>query len=265
VSAAAGQSPGKAGRIFFAWGYNVSAYTGSDVRLQGANHDFTVFDVRASDRPSKPSLRYLNPEQFTAPQYNIELGYFISDQFSLAVAVDHLKYIMDGPQPTRFTGYLGRDEAGNAIEYENALIHEVDEDFHIEHSDGLNYVSLEGNYNLSAWRSQDSRFAFDAIGGLGIGGVMPKTRVVLQGQEVDNVFHWSGWAASVTLGARFWFFSNFFLQSKFKLGYVNVVDALTTGNAADRASQQLGFSQLNVLLGFSVPLFSGGDQAEEGD
>ena len=259
----AGQGSGKASRIFFAWGYNVSAFTKSDVRLRGVEHDFTVFDLQANDRPSKPSLRYLNPGQFTAPQYNIELGYFVTDQFSVTIAVDHIKYIMDGTQPTRFTGSFGRDPTGNPIEYEDALIHDVIDDFHLEHSDGLNYISLEGNYNYSAWQSQDRRFAFDAIVGGGVGGVMPKTRIVFDGQEVDNEFHWSGWAVSATLGARFWFFNHFYAQPKVKLGYVDVIDALTTGNDADRASQKLGFSELNVLLGFSVPLGGNDEAADE--
>src|SRR5690606_38459881 len=83
----------------------------------------------------------------TIPQTNFKLGYFISDNYSIAIGMDHMKYVMPKDKIRVVDGYINlpSDDVGsvfNGVYYnQNSLI---SEDFlHFEHTDGLNYVYLE--------------------------------------------------------------------------------------------------------------------------
>ena len=40
-------------KLFFYWGWNVEAYSKSNIRFWGDNYDFILKDVKASDRNTK--------------------------------------------------------------------------------------------------------------------------------------------------------------------------------------------------------------------
>jgi hypothetical protein len=42
----------------------------------------------------------------TIPQTNFRMGYFISDHYSLAIGVDHMKYVLTQNQTARISGTI---------------------------------------------------------------------------------------------------------------------------------------------------------------
>src|SRR5436190_1568174 len=57
-------------RLYFYWGYNRSFFSHSDIHFSGPGYNFTIYDVLATDRPTKFSAAaYLNPAHITVPQY----------------------------------------------------------------------------------------------------------------------------------------------------------------------------------------------------
>ncbi len=82
------------GQWFLYWGYNRSWFTNSDIRFEGDDHDFTLRDVRAHDRPvGFDAKTYFSPASIWIPQYNYRIGYFLRDRWSLSLGMDHMKYV----------------------------------------------------------------------------------------------------------------------------------------------------------------------------
>jgi len=103
------------GKIFFHWGYNFSSYAKSDIHFTGPGYDFTIHDVKASDRPTKLSMTYINPAKLTIPQFNFHFGYFIKDNYSISIGWDHMKYVVDIPQTVRISGYINEEISNPGI------------------------------------------------------------------------------------------------------------------------------------------------------
>ena len=72
----------------------------TNLHFTGPDYDFTFYDIKGSDRPSKPGWVYLNPTTFTIPQYNFRVGYSLTDRLAVSGGIDHLKYVAEGNQMT---------------------------------------------------------------------------------------------------------------------------------------------------------------------
>ncbi|RZL36296.1 MAG: hypothetical protein EOO96_07300, partial [Pedobacter sp.] len=138
------------GDFYFHWGYNSSWYGKSDIRLEGPNYDFTLHDVAAHDRQSKLDWDWLNPGLITVPQYNIRVGYFIKDNYSISIGWDHMKYVMDIPQSVAITGTIGPNITPENIStgalagtYNGQTINVKESMLTYEHTDGFNYANVE--------------------------------------------------------------------------------------------------------------------------
>lgn len=248
------QSIKQKGEFFFYWGYNRSAFTSSDIHFQGDNYDFTLSDVQASDRPSKVELDpYLHIEKFTVPQYNYRLGYFLSDRISISLGMDHMKYVMDHGQKVNISGFIDTDD-----EYQGEFSNEgvvIGNNFvYLEHSDGLNNLSIEADYWLPVWQSNNEKFGLQFMAGLGLGMYIPKTLVEVMGERLDNRFHVAGWGLSSKAGFRTTFFTHFFYEMSAKTGYVWLPNVLTTELGSAEANHHFGWFQVYGAFGISIPL-----------
>lgn len=246
------------GRIYFYWGWNRSIYTQSNIQFTGDNYNFTLSDVIANDRQTPFNVDpYLNPALITIPQTNMRFGYFVSDNWEVSIGVDHMKYVMQQDQVVKINGYI--DEDGNEYSgiYENEDIELSEEFLTFEHTDGLNYINIELNrfQNLVQF-NQISKVNIDinALGGLGIGMMYPKSNVMLFGKNRNDAFHVAGFGLSAKIGLNVSIYDYFFIQSELKGGYINMADILTSTYSEDRAKQDFFFLQVNILFGVAIPL-----------
>ncbi len=130
------------GKFFVSWGGNRDSYSKSDIHFKGDYYNFTLYDVTAHDKPKGWHCDYINPLRMTIPQTNFRLGYFISDHYSIAVAVDHMKYVMTQNQSVNFSGtYPEAGTYGEILPSDQILLNKYFLTF--EHTDGLNYVHTE--------------------------------------------------------------------------------------------------------------------------
>ncbi|WP_306642520.1 hypothetical protein [Sanyastnella coralliicola] len=236
------------GRFYFYWGWNRSAYTESDIRFFGDDHDFTMYDVDASDNQTTFLPRiYFNPKWATTPQYNFRVGYYLTDRFELSAGIDHMKYVMARTQIVNIDGYIrtGSNYDGN---YDNQEVYIGPKFVEFEHTDGLNYINIEGRFSSPSYMNQF--FDFSAFGGLSVGGLYPKTNCTLLNIERYDDFHWAGYGFGAVGGLRTLIKGHFIVQFEGKLGWMNMPDIRTTIRESDRASQQFGFSQVNVVFGW---------------
>src|SRR5690606_40841590 len=120
------------GKFFVSWGGNRAAFTKSDITFKGEDYNFTIKDVTAEDKPKGWHIDYINPTRITIPQTNFKLGYFISDNYSIAIGMDHMKYVMPKDKIRVVDGYINlpSDDVGsvfNGVYYNQNFL--ISEDF----------------------------------------------------------------------------------------------------------------------------------------
>jgi hypothetical protein len=246
------------GKFFVSWGGNHESFTNSDIRFRGENYDFVVHNVEALDKPKGWHIDYINPTKMTIPQTNFKLGYFFSDQYSISVGVDHMKYVMNQNQTAMVSGNINLPAGDQGVNF-NGNYYNMPVDFtngqflQFEHTDGLNYIHAEiaRTADFSSWfgNINTDKIQFNFTEGIGGGIVYPKTNTTLLGKARHDDFHVSGFGVSVKAGLNITFLKHFFIQGELKYGYINMNDIRTTQNPADRASQEFNFFERILVLG----------------
>lgn len=245
------------GKIFVSWGGNRETYADSDVRFWGKNYDFTVHNMGAHDKGKGYHVDYVDPVRMTIPQTNLRIGYFISDHYSIALGLDHMKYVMTAFQTADVTGYINlpASEAGSAFNgvYDHTPTVMTKEFLQYEHTDGLNYIFTEFSRvdDISKWvaLSNTDKVQLNVTEGIGAGLLFPKTNTTLLGMERHDDFHLSGYGVSLKAGINLTFFKHFYIQGELKTGYINMPDIRTTRSDDDRASQEIFFIQRIIAVG----------------
>lgn len=240
------------GKFFVMWGGNRESYSKSDVNFRGKDYNFTVDNMTAHDKPKGWHIDYINPANMTIPQTNLRLGYFFSDHYSVAIGVDHMKYVMTQDQTTNVTGYID-GPVHNGV-YNNTPVNFTDETFlTYEHTDGLNYINTEVSrfddiskiFNLP----NIDKVQINLTEGLGAGVLYPKTNTMLLGKERHDDFHVSGYGISAKAGINVTFFKHFYIQGELKGGYIDMKDIRTTTSNEDKASQHFYYFQRIIAVG----------------
>ncbi|WP_370637621.1 hypothetical protein [Flavobacterium sp. K77] len=240
------------GKFFVSWGGNRETYSKSDVTFKGADYNFTLNNITAHDKPKGWHVDYINPTKMTIPQTNLRLGYFINDHYSVALGVDHMKYVMTQGQTANISGTIAAGTPFDGV-YNNTPI-ELTEDFLMyEHTDGLNYVHTEVSRHDDISKlfkiSDTDKIQVNLTEGIGAGMLYPKTNTTLLGKERHDDFHVSGYGASVKAGLNITFFKHFYIQGEIKGGYINMPDIRTTQSTEDSASQEFFFLQRIIAFG----------------
>lgn len=239
------------GMFYFYWGWNWSSYTKSDIHFTGNDHDFTLFDVVGTDRPSRFTFdNYFSPFGMTTPQFNARFAYFFKYNWELSFGTDHMKYVAKKLQTVKITGEFEKN--GSMESYTNEDIRLTYDFLQYEHTDGLNYVNfgLRRVFNLIDGKSID----LNIIPGFEAALILPRSDVTLLGKERSDRYHLSGYGMNLTGALNITFFDKYFIQSELKGGYVNLPKVLTSFEG-DTASQDFFFSQINIVLGAYFHMF----------
>jgi hypothetical protein len=240
------------GKFFVSWGGNRDSYTKSDVTFKGKDYNFTLDNITADDKPKGWHIDYINPTRMTIPQTNFRLGYFINDHYSIAIGVDHMKYVMTQGQTANVTGAVSAGTPYDGV-YNNSPIVLTKEFLTFEHTDGLNYVNTEFSRHddiskLFKIKNTD-KIQVNVTEGFGLGLLYPKTNTKLLGKERHDDFHVSGYGTSLKAGLNITFFKHFYIQGELKGGYINMPDIRTTKSTEDSASQNFFFFQRIIAFG----------------
>lgn len=251
---------GNKGKMYVIWGWNRGYFSESDIHFKGENYDFVLRDVKAKDKVSAFTFRdYGNLGRITIPQTNYRIGYFFHDNYTVSIGVDHMKYVMRNYQTVKIDGEINADTPFDGI-YNNDDILLTHSFLTFEHTDGLNYINLEVNRfdNLNKLLKINSKnFEVNLTEGLGAGILYPKTNTKLLGKERYDEFNVAGYGVSAKVGLNLTFFKHFFLQSDFKIGYINMDDIRTTANKSDSASQHFTFFEKTIMIGTRFQLGKG--------
>ncbi|MES2804350.1 MAG: hypothetical protein V4652_02185 [Bacteroidota bacterium] len=240
------------GKFFISWGGNRDSYTKSDITFSGKDYNFTLDNVQAHDKPKGWHVDYLNPARMTIPQTNLKLGYFINDHYSIAIGVDHMKYVMTQDKAVNIDGYYPNPGSYDEL-LPNDQVLLTEEFLTFEHTDGLNYVHTEFSRHddiSSIFKiGNTDKIQVNLTEGVGFGLLYPKTNTKLLGKERHDDFHVSGYGTSLKAGLNITFFKHFYLQGELKGGYINMQDIRTTTSSEDTASQDFFFFQRIIAVG----------------
>ena len=240
------------GKFFISWGGNRDTYSNSDITFRGKDYNFTLENVEAHDKPKGWHVDYINPSRMTIPQTNFRMGYFISDHYSVALGVDHMKYVMTQDQAVTIDGYYQNQGSYDELLANNQVL--LTEEFlKYEHTDGLNYINTEVSRhdNISSIFDikNTDKIQINLTEGVGFGLLYPKTNTTLLGKERHDDFHVSGYGTSLKTGLNVTFFKHFYIQGELKGGYINMQDIRTTQSTEDSASQDFFFFQRIIAFG----------------
>lgn len=230
------------------WGWNRSSYSNSDIHFSGVDHDFTLRDVQATDRPGDVSVgtifdTYLNPLNLSLPQTNLRVAYQYSEDTAIALNLDHMKYVMVQDVSVPISGQInGVTQSGQQLLTDNWLTY--------EHTDGLNIISLE----LEKQRPVEwfgSSYKSKVFGLAGIGIALPKSNVKMGviNQQRNDEFHVAGYSLSAGAGLEVDVWRDLFVRGTYKFGYVDLPDVLTSSRG-DKASQHFTFNELIFAVGW---------------
>jgi hypothetical protein len=240
------------GKFFVSWGGNRESYSKSDVTFKGDDYNFTLDNITAHDKPKGWHVDYINPTKMTIPQTNFRMGYFVSDHYSIAIGVDHMKYVMTQNQTANITGNIAANTPYDDV-YSSTPIVLTEQFLMYEHTDGLNYVNTEFSRHddiSSLFKiANTDKIQVNLTEGVGVGLLYPKTNTTLLGKERHDDFHVSGYGTSVKAGLNITFFKHFYLQGELKGGYINMQDIRTTQSTADSAAQDFFFFQRIIAFG----------------
>lgn len=245
------------GKLFFSWGGNRESFSKSDIHFKGDGYNFTIKDANAHDKPKGWHIDYVNPEKVTIPQTNFKIGYFISDNYSIAFGVDHMKYVMYRDKNRTVNGYIDLPLTEEGSQYNGTYNNEqffVSEDFlQFEHTNGLNFIYTEFARHddiSSIFNIQNTdKFQLNITEGIGGGILYPKTNTTMLDKERYDEFHLAGYGISLNTGLNLTFFKHFYIQGDLKTGYINLPDIRTTNNSAESASQHFFYLQRIISVG----------------
>lgn len=241
------------GKFFLFWGGNRGYYTNSDITFRGDDYQFTINDVEAVDRPKGWHIDYINPLRMTIPQTNFRLGYYVGDNWTISAGVDHMKYVMVQDQTVKINGRVNAGTAHDGV-YNN-VDKVLTEDFlTFEHTDGLNYVLVEGARvddisSLFGIRNTD-KIQINLTEGLGFGVLYPKTNTKILNHERYDEFHVAGVGMNAKAGLHVALFKHLMLVGELRGGYINMYDVRTTMSKSDRAHHDFFFFETMLALGW---------------
>jgi len=249
------------GQFFASWGWNRGLYSKSDISFKGDDFDFTIYDVKADDKPNPFGIKFLSPGDLTLPQTNYRLGYFVKDNYNIIIGADHMKYVMRNGQDVKIDGeistgfyYSGNDFPSNYEGvYNNQTINLSNDFLKFEHTDGLNYIFVGANRfdnfnDLLGIRTD--KFEINLEEGFDVGFLMPRTNTTILDNTRYDQFHVSGFGFSAKAGLNLTFFKHIYLQTDFKYGYINMGDIRITEDKSEKAKQHFGFFEAVYSFGY---------------
>jgi hypothetical protein len=239
------------GTAFFYWGYNRSAYTRSTIHFSGIGYDFSLKGVKAVDRPSTSIGEYLNPTKITIPQFNVRVGYNITNYWNLSLGYDHLKYVMVHGQTYLLSGKIngGIDQNWSGSFFETPVTTN-ENDFHYENTNGMNFIRVGLSNVRNIIRNSRDNFTLSYLIGASTGVILSINDFTFGGRKDMATVSLSGLGISGNAGLRFEFVKHFFVQTNVSTGFLKQISVRTRPNEySSIARQNLGYIEGNIVVG----------------
>ena len=247
------------GDFYFYWGYNRAFYNTSTIHFEGNGYDFTLYDVYATDRPAKfdPKV-YFNPKKISSPQFNFRMGYFLSDNWSLSLGSDHMKYVVIQNQHVMISGHIDEGLSSNyGGDYHKNYVFLRPEFLRYEHTNGFNFVRIGLENRSKIWQSTDAHHQMVVMPGINAGLVLPWTNYTFLNTRHSDLFHWGGYGFSFTTAFRYEYKNTWFFQIQGQYGFSHLSRVLLEDRSGEFvARQNIVFFERSFALGAYLHSFN---------
>lgn len=247
------------GTIFMSWGYNVSAYTRSNLYLVGSSYNFNLDQSKGTDIPSD-HLKDFKINSLSIPQHNVKVGYYYKKQWFVSLALDHMKYIFADYNHVQINGNatfpiqdvtLGNGQILTNVELISQNIITNRNQFNYNNSRGLDYIHAELG-STKRWYEAGKRNDFTVSSNVGIGAglLYSHTSLLYNGVQGPITNSLSGYGFSGFAGLRLEAYKRIYLYTNFSLGFLHKVHEQTNSlDGAAYAKQKMGYSQMEAGIG----------------
>ena len=248
------------GTLFVSWGFNRSVYSMSNLYLSGNGYNFNLERSKATDNQSKIGSGDYALNSISIPQYNFKIGYYYKKKWSIAFAVDHMKYIFADQNQVIISGnasYIVQDVSfGNEQTFSNGTMYSQNvttnkKEFRYENSKGLNYIHAELGLTERLYVvGKKGNFCIASNTGFGAGILYSYTTLLYNNVQGVTAKSLSGYGLSGYAGLRLEVFKRAYFYTNLSVGFLHKVNERS--NAADPnaiAKQKFGYSQIEVGAG----------------
>lgn len=238
------------GSFAFHWGYNRSWYSKTDLHFTGPDYDFTLYNLKGTDRPSKFGWVYFKPTTISIPQYTFRLSYFLTERIAISGGMDHMKYVVTQNQNTTISGVITPQASSiYAGSYLNTPIVLKPDLLTFEHTNGFNLVSLDFEYLHPLFEIKPAKLSFHWNSGIGGIWLITKTDVRVLEFGLDNDFHLAGYTLAGKTGPRIEYKHRFYMAAEVKGGYATLPDVLVANGAPQRGEHNISYAEYYIALG----------------
>ena len=243
--------------FYMTWGYNRAHYQDSDIRFQGKDFDFTLYDVSAHDAPTPYETNtYFNPVRLTIPQFDFRVGYFLNEKTSISGGWDHMKYKVTQRQRVKIDGTVSENFVPTyAGEYDNATFDLAPDFIRLEHTNGFNFLRFAIERHAELWANKKQTLHADAMLGFSLGAALPWTDAYVDNVRYVNWVHLAGWGTSGQVSVKFRVKNTFFIQYQHQTGFMNMSNIIFMDDSPNRASQKIIFNEQSITIGAQIPIF----------
>lgn len=208
--------------------------------------------AKAHDRPAPFNFDlYFNPSKLSIPQTNLKVGYFFHQNWNIAFGIDHMKYVLEQYQDVKIDGYINEGSIYDNT-YNMQEINLARDFLEYEHTDGLNYVSIEINRVDRILKTRF--FDINLTEGFSTAALVPRSDVVLLGKTERDIYKVAGYGFGLKAALNLTFFNYFYVQSEAKGGFIHLPNVKTTSSNTDKAQQSFFYFQNNILFGAIFPI-----------
>lgn len=238
------------GTMFFSAGLNRTGYSTSNVLFSGNDYTATLAGTTIDDNREAASVLSLFGSD--TPQWNIQLGYFISNKWAIIGGFDRYNTFFRADQSVGLSGTFSPSSHSNyAGSYNDESIALEPQDFNLAQSQGMNFFNL-GILRMDQWfKSRKAEFAFNTVVGAKAGPIFSMVDYTFDNSTRQQISSLSGMGFSGFVGMRFDFFQHIFLETNLVGGYLNQKNISISNNGSETAEQKLAFISPQINLGFS--------------
>ena len=238
------------GTLFAQLGYNRSTYSHSNVVLNGKDYDLTLNKTTIQDNIEGNGIgSFLSS---STPQFNIKIGYFIKPKWAITIGFDRYNTFFENNQTVDLVGNFA---PGSHSNYSGNIDEEIlltRDQFNIEQSTGINFISIGVQRNDQLYKSRKAEFAFHTLYGVQFGPLLTQVNYTFDEYTAPSVSSLSGFGAAANIGIRFEFVQFIYLQLELDGGILNQNNISLTANASSTGEQVVRYISPSAHLGFNI-------------
>lgn len=237
--------------FFGQFSYNRSVYSASDIHVESNNYKYTLEKVRLSDDVDAIGLdKYFSG---SSPQFNIKIGYYISDKWAITASYDKYNTFFVVPQKLQLSGTFA--PSGN-YPYKGGVQKEIQlnrNNFDLQQRSGVHFIALGIQRNDQIYRTRKGSFAIQLVYGIKIGGLITKVDYTFNNTKTQDISSFSGIGLGANFDLKFDFAQYIFLQIGVDGGLLNQNKIKIAPASENFAKQITGYLSPHIGIGFSVP------------